>query len=106
MRLEKLWADFNDVDGDMIWTSLRRAEFVPEGEPEAGQQIELWDHEGNTCMGIVAQVDDPIVYLRLDLNTWEDAEAIQIERRFGSSAFDHSQGAEDRTGGVERLKVA
>jgi hypothetical protein len=102
----RLWADFNDVDGEMIWTSLRRASFIPDGEPEVGQWIELWDYEGNTCKGIVTRVDDPIVYLRLDLSTWEDAEWIQIERQFGSSAFASSQGEVDRTGGVERLKVA
>lgn len=102
----RLWADFNDVDGEMIWTSLRRASFIPDGEPELGQWIELYDHEGNVCMGVVTQVDDPIVYLRLDLSTWEDAEWIQIKRHYGNPAFHSSQGSEDRTGGVERLKVA
>lgn len=102
----RLWADFNAADGEMIWTSLRRAGFVPEGEPAIGQRIELWDHEGNVCMGVVTRVDDPIVYLRLDLSTWEDADSVQIERQFGSPAYDRRQGKEDRTGGVERLKVA
>lgn len=102
----RLWADFNEVDGEMIWTSLRRASFVPDGEPEVGQLVELWDHEGNVCWGVVTNVDDPIVYIRLDLSTWVDAESIQIEPQFGSPAFASFQGSEDRTGGVERLAVA
>ena len=97
MTLDRLWADFNEVDGDMIWTSLRRADFVPEGEPEIGQRIELWDHEGNVCWGVVTKVDEPIVWLRLDLSTWVDAESKQIASQFGSSAYGKWQGREERT---------
>ena len=100
----RLWADFNDFDGEVIWTSLRRASFVPEGEPQIGQRIELWDHEGNVCTGVVTKVDDPIVYLWLDLNTWADAGTVQILEEYGNPAPSHSMGREDRTG-IERLKL-
>lgn len=93
----KLWVDFNDVDGEMVWTSLRRAQFVPEGEPHIGQWVELYDHEGNVCQGVVVSVDDPIVRLHLDLSTWVDAEANQIPAHFGEAAYDEFQGREDRT---------
>lgn len=102
----RLWADFNEVDGEMIWTSLRRVDFLPEGEPKIGQRIDLWDHEGNVCTGIVTKVDDPIVWLSLDLSTWVDAEAVHIASRFGEAAYGESHGEETRTGGVERIAVA
>lgn len=102
----KLWADFNEVDGEMIWTSLRRVDFLPEGEPEIGQRVDLWDHEGNVCTGIVTNVDDPIVWLRLDFSTWIDAQSVHIASRFGDPAYAHSQGEEKRTGGVETIAVA
>lgn len=102
----RLWADFNEFDGETIWTSLRRATFVPEGEPAVGQQVELWDHEGNACFGIVTKVSDPIVWLWLDLNTWVDAESVHIASHFGDPEYHESQGREERTGGVERVAVA
>lgn len=86
VRLERLWADFNDADGEMVWTSLRRGESVPGGEPRAGQRIELWDHEGNTCGGIVVKVDYPIVYLRLDPSTWKDANVAPGEAPAGGGS--------------------
>jgi len=93
----RLWADFNEVDDEMIWTSLRRAPFIPDGEPEIGQRVELYDHEGNVCWGVVVDVDDPIVRLHLDLSTWIDAEANQIPAHFGKAAYDVFQGQEERT---------
>lgn len=106
MELRKLWADFNEVDGETVWTSLRRAQFVPEGEPEIGQWIELYDHEGNACWGVVTEVDDPIVRLHLDFSTWIDAESVQIASHFGDAVYDARDGREERTGGVKRLAVA
>lgn len=97
----RLWADFNEVEDEMIWTSLRRAQFVPDGEPEIGQRVELYDHEGNVCWGIVVSVDDPIVRLHLDLRTWVDAETNQIPAHFGKAAYEAFQGQEDRTQAVE-----
>lgn len=97
MELKKLWIDFNEVSGETAWTSLRRARFVPEGEPEIGQWIELYDHEGNVCWGVVTDVDDPIVRLHLDLNTWKDAETKQLKSHFGKAAYDAFQAQEERT---------
>lgn len=103
----RLWADFNEVYEGSIWTSLRRAKFVPKGEPRIGQWIELWDHEGNSCFGVVTKVDAPIVYLRLDLSTWIDSEAVRISPRYGHPAFSSGQGKHDSTiGGVKELELA
>ncbi len=82
MRLRRLWADFNEARGEDIWTDLAQERFIPEGEPYEGQWIELWDHEGNRCWGVVTGVDYPIVYLELDSGTWVDSSAIQIKREF------------------------
>jgi hypothetical protein len=105
----RLWADFNGIEDQTVWTSLRRKSFVPDGEPWIGQRVELWDHEGNVCQGTVARVNYPIVYVDLDLSTWLDGEAVQIEPRYGEQAsFDPvRQGAEERTGvePVEELAV-
>jgi hypothetical protein len=101
----RLWADFNEVEEEILWTSLRRVSFVPEGEPEIGQRVELYDHEGNACQGIVTKVRGPIVWVRLDLSTWIDAEAVQIVSEYGYAASGSSFGKENRTG-VERVAVA
>lgn len=95
----RLWTDFNEFDGETVWTSLRRAAFVPEGEPWVGQQVEMWDHEGNVCWGTVVEVDEPIVRVQLDLSTWEDAGDVHIASTFGEPMYHYSQGAEDRTVG-------
>lgn len=100
----RLWADFNAVEGETVWTSLRRASFVPSGEPQVGQWINLWDHEGNSCWGVVTEVDDPIVYLRLDLSTWLDGEAVQVDPHYGDPVSSHAQGGQDRTKG-ERVEL-
>jgi hypothetical protein len=85
-QLTRLWADFNEARGGNIWTNLAEADFVPEGEPHEGQWIELWDHEGNRCWGVVTEVDYPIVYLRLDLSTWVDSSTVQMERELVGAA--------------------
>ncbi len=101
----KLWADFNEVSDEAIWTSLRRAKWVPDGEPWVGQRVEFWDHEGNVCQGIVTRVNYPIVYAELDLSTWVDGDPLQIESEHGGSVTYHqSQGSEDRTK-VKQLAV-
>jgi hypothetical protein len=82
MRLTRLKADFNEEREGTIWASLHRVPFVPDGEPRIGQWIELWDHEGNTCWGVVTDVNYPIVYLKLDPSTWKDGDAVQIEPEF------------------------
>ncbi len=72
--MRRLWADFNELNGDMIWTSL-----AP--EEEGGQSlrrdeiVELWDYEGNLCRGSVKEIDGPIIKLKVNRATWEAAPA-------------------------------
>jgi len=94
----RLWADFNEERRGVIRASLHREKFIPEGEPYIGQWIQLWDHEGNTCWGIVTDVNYPLVYLRLDVSTWVDGDPVHVESEHGGSVTYHrSQGSEDRT---------
>ncbi len=105
MRLTRLWADFNEERGGIIRASLHREKFIPDGEPSIGQWIQLWDHEGNTCWGAVTDVNYPLVHLRLDVSTWRDGDAVQIDSEYGDSVLSHSQGSQKRTG-VEQAQVA
>lgn len=102
----KLWADFNEDRGGVVWTSLHRAGFIPEGEPRIGQWIELWDHEGNTCRGVVTSVNYPIVYLELDTTTWKGSDTVQIEPEFVGKKAPYEQGRDDKgRTGTERIPV-
>src|SRR5215217_400539 len=95
----KLWTDFNEASAETIWTSLRRTEWIPSGEPWVGQRVMFRDREGNVCEGIVTKVNYPIVYAELDLSTWADGIPTQIEYEYHGpvAAYDLSQGREDRT---------
>lgn len=77
----RIWTDFNEIEDNTVWTSLRRAGFIPSGEPRVGQWIELWDYEGNVCWGVVTEIDVPIVYLQLDMNTWKPSVVVNIEKQ-------------------------
>jgi hypothetical protein len=76
-----LWVDFNSVDGDTIWTSMKRTPSVHADELEEGQRVELRDHEGNSCWGTIMGIKGSIVYLELDWSTWipaDEEEAIPL----------------------------
>jgi hypothetical protein len=79
MILIRLWADFNELSDTKIWTSLRRAGFLPEGRPSIGEWVELWDYDGDTCLGMVTSIEYPIVHLEVDLDTWVDGQLVHTE---------------------------
>lgn len=68
----RIWADFNAVNGEMIWTSLNQSRIQGRDDPQVGERVEFYDHEGNHCVGRVTSVEGPIVYARLELDTWRD----------------------------------
>jgi hypothetical protein len=76
----RLRADFNEVDGNTIWISLRRQGYIPSGEPYVGQHVTLYDHDGNRCIGLVTAVQEPIAFLEIDLSTWADSEEVQVPK--------------------------
>jgi len=75
----RLWADFNELSDTKIWTSLRRAGFLPQGRPSIGEWVELWDYDGDTCLAVVRSIEHPIVHLEVDLDTWVDGQLVQAE---------------------------
>jgi hypothetical protein len=69
-----LWVDFNAVEGDTIWTSVRQTKGVSQDELMEGYRVGLRDHEGNSCWGTITGIEGPIVYLELDWSTWRPAD--------------------------------
>jgi hypothetical protein len=72
----RLWVDFGDVRDCHTWTLLKFAELAPEEEAVVGEWAELWDHEGNTCYGIITRIEGQTIHLRLDWSTWMPAARI------------------------------
>ena len=79
-----VWADFNAIDAQhRITTSLRFAD-TPE-RPAKGEQIRLYDDEGNAVQGIVEEVNDLAVQVRPIMETWTTT-ALAIGTPFPSEA--------------------
>jgi hypothetical protein len=91
MSLIRLWADFNELSDTQIWTSLRRAGFLPEDRPKIGEWVELWDYDGDTCLGRVTSIQHPIVHLEVDLDSWVDGPLVhaEIPMIFGRPSYTH-----------------
>jgi len=66
-------ADFNDVDGDGLVTTLPGwggSMLVPTDD----QLVELVDGDGNLCYGFVVRVDsNALIYVRPEWSSWRDA---------------------------------
>lgn len=61
-------ADFNDADDH----HGRVAVLVPEDKPipELGRVIHLYDAEGNYCGGVVREIQDRLLFVECDWDTW------------------------------------
>lgn len=80
----RLWTDFGDIyDDHYTWTLLKFAELEPSKEIAVGEWAELWDHEGNRCYGVITEIEDQIVHVRLDWSTWVLATHIPELHVFG-----------------------
>lgn len=69
----KLIADFNSVEnGDIIYASLlhRIPTSYYELPPTVGSIVTLDDCEGNSALGSVESVDDNLLKVRIDWNSW------------------------------------
>ncbi len=68
-RPPTLRADFNEFDEDGHLVVLRRRVVGP-SLPEAGEEVELRDGDGNSCRGHIDRVEGQVAYVRLDWHTW------------------------------------
>ena len=60
----RLWADFTELVGDEIWTSLEGTGLGPDDLTE-GRLVELWNHDGDTILAKATKVDFPNRLIRL-----------------------------------------
>lgn len=74
MDLARVRVDFNSQTEDGL-VVLRRARFINEvGDiPTVGQPIVAFDPDQNTCHGSVISVDDRLVTVQLDADTFRSA---------------------------------
>jgi hypothetical protein len=68
-RLPTLRADFNEFDeGGHLVVLHRRVRGL--SLPEAGEEVELRDGDGNSCQGRIERVEGQVAYVRLEWDTW------------------------------------
>jgi hypothetical protein len=78
----RVWADFNNVDGDRISTSIRPSlRRTPSLWMELdliveGAWVELYDGEGCSCFALIECVDEPMLECKLDWSTWRAATTV------------------------------
>lgn len=90
--------DFNALDEQSrVKASLRFAS-SPE-IPATGEWVRLVDAEGNTCLGQVEEVRDPLVAVRPALATWIPGDALTVDQRFDRPSFREDLIAETATRG-------
>jgi len=68
LRLE---ADFNEVEDNLVWTSVRTNPSLVLRAPVEGAWAELYDEDGSSCWGELVENDWPILTFRLKWETWE-----------------------------------
>jgi hypothetical protein len=78
--LTQIRLDFNSSNGD----GLLYAQTTQATEPvQEGMDLVAVDAEGNSCAVEVVRVDGPIVYVRPDWDTWEDAPMTTVQTMVG-----------------------
>jgi hypothetical protein len=79
-----LMADFNAIrQGNLITASLRFAVPAYWSEPlSVGQWVRLEDEDGNSCWGVVQELNPPIVRVRLDWSTWRSADQVKLSYEY------------------------
>ena len=68
-----IWSDFNSIDPHRSITASLRFAATAE-RPLPGERVRLYDDEGNSVMGIVERVEDLVVHVRPDIDTWVTAD--------------------------------
>lgn len=68
-RPTTLHADFNDFMEDGRLAVLLRP-VLGHVLPEEGQEVELRDSDGNSCLGRIERIEDRVAYVLVDWETW------------------------------------
>jgi hypothetical protein len=77
MQTPRLLVDFNNDDDADVIRGLRR--YAGDADSLAkGHVVELYDREGNNCLGTVTNLDSKFVYALALWETWRDAEPVRI----------------------------
>jgi hypothetical protein len=78
--LTQIRLDFNSSNSD----GLLYAQTTQATEPvQEGMELVAVDAEGNSCTVEVVRVEGPIVYLRPEWETWEDAPVTTVQTMVG-----------------------
>jgi hypothetical protein len=70
MSAYDIWVDFNRVDDEGETGTLKKfatIRLIP------GELVIAGDHDGNTCTAEITYVGEAVVWLKLDMNTFEPA---------------------------------
>jgi hypothetical protein len=78
--LTQIRLDFNSSDTDGFLSAQTTQASDPAQE---GMKLVAVDAEGNSCRVEVVRVDGPIVYLRPEWETWEDAPVTTVRTMVG-----------------------
>jgi hypothetical protein len=90
-----VWADFNALDADhRIATSLRFADAAI--RPAPGEQIRLYDDEGNAVQGVVEEVRDLAIFVRPVMETWTST-VMNVDSPFSHAAPFRAASEDPRT---------
>jgi hypothetical protein len=78
-----LFSDLSDVDHDgRVFSSLR---FLEGRLPEVGEVVLLTDGEGSSCLGRVVSIDEKVILIDPDWDSWEDEPRLAATGRGTSS---------------------
>lgn len=70
--------DFNDLDEQgRVLALLRLAPAT--AEVEVGARAYLLDDEGNSCSGTIASIEDALIHIDADWDTWSPASDVEAE---------------------------
>lgn len=97
----RLRVDFNEVEDDRVWTSVRSMPFVAVDDLVSGDWVEVYDDDGASCWGQVVEINWPIVTFRLKWETWQ---SVSSEFEFPDRIF--AGGASEVTSTPKRFTRA
>jgi len=65
----RLKADFNEVEDDHIWVSLRGVTTLG-ANLSPGASVELYDNDGDSCLARITESREASITCRIDWKSW------------------------------------